>query len=80
MDVTSDNYKRSMIEYKARFAARIREAQEELGLTTAQLAEGLGVTPTSILYYRNAQRLPNLPTMVRLADILGKTCDELMRV
>lgn len=52
------------------FATQLRLRREELGLTRAQLAEALGVTPSSISNYENGLSSPKEEILLRLFDAL----------
>jgi transcriptional regulator with XRE-family HTH domain len=48
------------------------------GLTQAQLAEMVGCNPTALSWYENDTHTPLITTVVRLADALDVTVDELI--
>jgi transcriptional regulator with XRE-family HTH domain len=59
------------------FAERLRAFREERQLTQARLAELLGVSPRVYNRWEKGVTKPHFDTVVRLADILQVTLDEL---
>lgn len=54
-------------------------ARERAGLTQAQLAERLSVTQGAVSQWEQRLTFPRMPLLLRLADVLGCTVDELIR-
>ena len=59
--------------------AKIRELRESHKLTTAEVAEQLGVSAPLITHYEVGRRTPSLDTIVLLAKLYGTTVDELLK-
>jgi len=59
-------------------AERLRELRESRGLTQARLAELLDVSPRVYNRWETTETTPRLDTLVRIADILSVTLDELV--
>ena len=57
---------------------RIRLYRSSLKMTQADLAQRLGVTGASVSAYENETRLPSYDVLVKIADTLGVTTDELL--
>lgn len=57
---------------------RIRDAREQAGLTGEQLADRLGIGQSSISRWENAQYRITLPTLVKIANALDVSLDELI--
>lgn len=57
---------------------RLREIREKKSMSMKDLADRLGVTPTSVSRYETGEREPDIDTLKRLASILGTTVDELI--
>ncbi|MBE6548552.1 MAG: helix-turn-helix transcriptional regulator [Ruminococcaceae bacterium] len=57
---------------------KIKEYRVKRGMTQAQLAELLGMTPQSISKWERATGYPDLSAICPLADALGITTDELL--
>lgn len=57
---------------------RIRRLREERGWSQEQLAKRAAIDRSQICRYENGRYLPNAITLVRLADELGVTTDELL--
>lgn len=50
---------------------RIKELRKQKGLTQQQLGNLIGVTKVSVCCYENGTRIPNLDTLLDMADIFG---------
>jgi transcriptional regulator with XRE-family HTH domain len=57
---------------------RLKQAREEKGFSTMQLAEMLGVNSTSISNWENGRRQASLDNLIKLSDILGCGVDYLI--
>lgn len=57
----------------------IRYHRKRLGLTQAELADRLGVTPQAVSKWESGVGLPDITMAVPLARALGTTTDELLR-
>ena len=57
---------------------RIREYRTAVGMTQADFAARLGITGASVSAYENGTRLPSYEVLIRIADTLGVTTDELL--
>lgn len=49
------------------------------GMTQAELASRVHVSPSSIGMYEQNRRIPNLDVLISLSDCFGVTLDELVR-
>ncbi len=59
------------------FAQRLKELRTGRNLTQTRLAELLGISPRVYSRWETGDVTPHFDTIVRLADILGVTLDEL---
>ena len=57
---------------------RIKQYRDTYKLTQVDLACRLGVTSASVSAYENGSRLPSYDILVKIANILGITTDELL--
>ncbi len=57
---------------------RIKEYRVKRGMTQAQLAEALGVTPQAVSKWEKGTGFPDLSAICPLANALGTTTDELL--
>lgn len=57
---------------------KIKELREARGLTQEYLAQQLGVTQGTVANWETGARTPSLTNLVRVADILGVSLDEVM--
>jgi len=56
---------------------RIGEGRNRKGLNQAELAELAGVTPAAISQIENGLRVPTIPVLHRIANVLGVSLDYL---
>ena len=56
---------------------RITEARESHGMNQAELAEKAGVTPAAISQIEKGTRVPTIPVLHRIANVLGVSLDYL---
>ena len=61
------------------FAENLRRRATELGLSNAEVARRIGLAERRYANYVIGRREPDLATLVRIADILGMTVDDLLR-
>lgn len=61
------------------FEKMLKECRERKGYTQKELAELVGVTQAAIAQFELGSTLPNIKTAVRLAEILGVTCEQLVK-
>ena len=52
--------------------------REQRGMTQAELAQQLSVTPAAVSKWENGESKPRIETLFTLADILGVSAQELM--
>ena len=57
---------------------RLRELRKLKGLSQKEIAQSLGVTQSLISAYEKGERVPPIKKLLRLADILGVTIEELL--
>jgi transcriptional regulator with XRE-family HTH domain len=62
----------------ARLGRNIMLGRKALGLTQEQMATELKVEPETISRFERGATLPSIPTLERIADILGTTMGELL--
>jgi transcriptional regulator with XRE-family HTH domain len=60
------------------FGRRLAELRKARGITQVQLAQTLGTTQRAITYYENEADYPPVDAIIRLADALGVSADELL--
>lgn len=57
---------------------RLAEEIARSGLTTAELARRVGVSPEMITQYKTTKKLPSLDTFMKLCKELGVSADDLL--
>ena len=60
------------------FSTRLKELRQECGLTIEEFASEVGVSKSSVGYYENQNRLPDLAVAAKMADVLNVTTDYLV--
>ena len=58
---------------------RIHAFRKQCGISTAQLAEEMGCSQQTIYRWESGARVPDIPTLMKIAKIFGVTLDELTR-
>ena len=60
------------------FGEKLRELRKRSGLSQEELAEKIGVSRRSLIYYEQGKAYPSRPeTITAIADVFGITTDEL---
>lgn len=57
----------------------IKLAREKLGYTQAEFADMIGVKQPTFCQYETSSKAPNMITGVKIAELLGTTCEELVK-
>lgn len=65
------------IDYKA-IGIRIRRKRTDMGLTQQKMAELAGLEPSNISHIERGATKLSLPTIVRIANVLHSSVDELL--
>ena len=58
---------------------KLHHIREERGTTANQLAERLGCALQTVYRWESGTRIPDIPTLMKIAQILGVSLDELTR-
>lgn len=61
------------------FEKNLKEYRERKGITQNELGALVGVTQGAIAQFENGSAVPNVKTAVRIAEVLGTTCENLVR-
>lgn len=62
------------------FGARLAEFRRARGITQVQLAQAAGTTQRAISYYENEAGYPPVEAIIRLAEALEVSADELLGI
>jgi len=62
------------------FGRRLAELRKARGITQVQLARTLDTTQRAITYYENEADYPPVDAIIKLADALGVSADELLGI
>ena len=58
---------------------KISAIRKERGISTAALAEEIGCTQQTVYRWENGARVPDVPTLMKIARVLGVNLDDLTR-
>ncbi len=61
-----------------KFSERLKDLRAENGLTRAQLAEKLNVSPRLVAYWENCQRECSFDMLIAIADLFASSADYLL--
>ena len=61
------------------FADNVVRLRKEKGYSQAELARKLEVSQASLAQYGKGIKIPNIINAVKLAQLLGTTCEELVK-
>ncbi len=61
------------------FGNKLAEARKKQNITQEQLAEKLGVTRQSVSRWESDTAFPETDKIVRMAELLGVSCDYLLK-
>ena len=64
--------------YSGRFAVRLRTLREKAGMSVADVAEEMNVTPTTIYDWESTKSQPSLDAVLKLAESVGVSVRILM--
>jgi transcriptional regulator with XRE-family HTH domain len=62
-----------------RFGDKLKYLRKKSDFTLVQLGELLGVHNTYVSQLETGKRIPNAEMILKIADIFGVSCDQLMR-
>lgn len=57
---------------------RLRELRKENGYTIEQLADMVGISKSTLGYYENDKRMPDIEILARIANVLNVNADYLI--
>lgn len=60
------------------FEDNVKAARIKAGYTQTDVAVALGISAAAVAQYELGGKVPNLKTGVKLAKLLGTTCEELV--
>ena len=60
------------------FTERLKEARKRNGLTQQAVANALSISLNGYQKYEQGERLPSIPTLIAICDLLGVSCDWLL--
>ena len=60
------------------FGKRLKELRKENGYTIESFAEVVGIAKSTLGYYENEKRLPDIEILTRIADALNVNADYLL--
>ncbi len=60
------------------FAQHLKTLRKERRLMSKEIAEYMGVGQRAYLYYESATHYPDIPGLIKLADLFGVSADYLL--
>lgn len=60
------------------FGKRLKELRKANGYTIEQFAEAVGISKSTVGYYENNNRMPDIEILSRIADVLNVSADYLI--
>lgn len=60
------------------FPERLKELRKEKGVTQKVVADYLGITIKAYCFYELGQRMPPIPTLLKLCEFFGVSSDYLL--
>ena len=60
------------------FGKRLRELRKENGYTIEQFADMVGISKSTLGYYENDKRMPDIEILARIANVLNVNADDLI--
>ena len=62
------------------FSRRFKMLKDEHSMTLEEIADFLGVSRQSIIYYTMGDRIPKVPILIKIAKMFGTSVDYLLGV
>lgn len=62
------------------FSRRFRKLRDERCMTLDDVADILGISRQSVVYYAMGNRLPSIPILIRIAKLFGTSVDYMLGV
>lgn len=60
------------------FSKRFKRLRDDYGYTLEKIADILGISRQSVVYYAMGDRLPSIPILIRIANLLSTSVDHLL--
>lgn len=57
----------------------LKKAREEKNWSQQKVAESVGVTQVAIHHFEKGIKIPSVPVLVELSNVLGKSLDDLVK-
>lgn len=75
---TTRKQERQQLKAALQIGDRLRQARRQHGLTQGQVAALLGLNRTAYTHYENGVNMPDVLTLVRLAEVYGVSLQEFL--
>lgn len=62
------------------FSSRLKMLKNNRCMTLEEIAEILGISRQSVVYYAMGDRLPSIPIIIRIAKLFGTSVDYLLGI
>lgn len=71
---------RPQIDFKGRYAAKLREYRLRAGYNQPQLAAAVGISKNAVTNWESGRARPDIETLVKLCSVLSASADELLGI
>ncbi len=75
---TLNNYNKSKAKMAKIFSVKLRNLRQSYNLSLEDVADKLGISRQSIIYYSMGDRLPSIPILVAIAELFCTSTDFLL--
>lgn len=73
-------YKKDYEKICKTFSRRLKKLKDDRSMTLEEIADILGISRQSIIYYTMGERIPKVPILIRIAKMFGTSVDYLLGV
>lgn len=82
MKITSqlEQYHNDNVKICKKFSRRLKKLKNDRGMTLDEIADILGISRQSVVYYAMGDRLPSIPILIRIANLFGTSVDYMLGV
>lgn len=75
-----EKYQKADVKICKIFSRRLKELKKDRGMTLVEIADMLGISRQSVVYYVMGNRLPSIPILIRIAKLFGTSVDYILGV
>lgn len=75
-----EKYQKADMKICKKFSRRLKELKKDRGMTLDEIADILGISRQSVVYYAMGDRLPSIPILIRIVKLFGTSVDYILGV